>query len=160
MVSIKSFVSDQTVKKTGNRNFLPPKSKLKWRESIEEDDFWDILRRRRKENIEGSIGFGLRSNTEFLANRFRDVFSGSSVLIILRQFVIKTFVPLYFFNKCRDVIRAACRHFEARTWTRSKQSSASWDMSQRFCRFYRLNPVSIKNKRSLESHFRSSLSQG
>ena len=95
-----------------------------------------------------------------LANRYRDVFSGSSVLIILRQFVIKTFVPLYFFNKCRGVIRVACRHFEARTWTRSKQSSASWDMSQRFCRFYRLNPVSIKNKRSLESHFRSSLSQG
>ena len=114
----------------------------------------DILRRRRRENIEGSIGFGygLCSKTEFLANRFRDVFSGSSVLIILRQ--------LYFFNKCRGVIRVACRHFEARTWTRSKQSSASWDMSQRFCRFYRLNPVSIKNKRSLESHFRSSLSQG
>ena len=121
----------------------------------------DILRRRRRENIEGSIGFGygLCSKTEFLANRFQDVFSGSSVLIILRQFVIKTFVPLYFFNKCRGVIRVACRHFEARIWTRSKQSSASWDMSQRFCRFYRLNPVSIKNKRSLESHFRSSLSQ-
>ena len=107
-----------------------------------------ILRRRRRRNIEGSIGFGygLCSKTEFLANRFRDVFSGSSVLIILRQFVVKTFVPLYFFNKCIGVIRVACRHFEARTWTRSKQSSASWDMSQRFCRFYRLNPVSIKKK--------------
>ena len=122
----------------------------------------DILRRRRRENIEESIGFGygLCSKTEFLANRFQDVFSGSSFLIILRQFVIKTFVSLYFFNKCRGVIRVARRHVKARIWTRSKQSSASWDMSQRFCRFYRLNPVSIKNTRSLESLFRSSLSQG
>ena len=74
----------------------------------------DILRRRR-ENIEESIGFG--SMTEFLANRFLDVFSGSSFLIILRQFVIKTFVSLYFFNKCRGVIRVACHHFEERIWT-------------------------------------------
>ena len=122
----------------------------------------DILRRIRRKNIEESIGFGcgLCSKTEFLANRFPDVFSGSSSLIILRQFVIKTFVSLYFFNKCRGVIRVACHHFEERIWTRSKQSSASWDMSQRFCCFYRFNPISIKNKRSLESLFRSSLSQG
>ena len=33
-------------------------------------------------------------------------------------------------------------------------------MSQRFCRFYHLNPVSIKNMLSLESLFRSSVSQG
>ena len=40
--------------------------------------------------FEESIGFGygLCSKTEFLANRFPDVFSGSSVLIILRQFVM------------------------------------------------------------------------
>ena len=43
----------------------------------------DILRRRRRENIEESIGFGygLCSKTEFLANRFPDVFSGSSFLL-------------------------------------------------------------------------------
>ena len=37
---------------------------------------------------------------------------GSSVLIILRKFVIKTFIPLYFFHKCRGVIRVACRHLK------------------------------------------------
>ena len=62
------------------------------------------------------LGF-LCSKTEFLANRFSGVFSGSSVLIILRKFVIKTFIPLYFFHKCRGVIRVACRHFEACIWT-------------------------------------------
>ena len=63
---------------------------------------------------EESIGFGYGfcSKTEFLANRFPDVFSGSSFLIILRQFGIKTFVSLYFFNKCRGVIRVARRHLK------------------------------------------------
>ena len=63
------------------------------------------------------LGTASAVKTEFLANRFPDVFSGSSVLIILRQFVTKTFVSLYFFNNCRGVILVACRHFEARIWT-------------------------------------------
>ena len=182
LVSIKSFVSDQTIKKTGTMAAVNRRTRLLACYLL----LRVILRRRREREhrrkhrprrnafhflqivcmcITGAnvlillLGF-LCSETEFLANRFPGVFSGSSVLIILRKFVIKTFIPLYSFHKCRGVIRVACPHFEACICTWSKQSGASWDMSQRFCRFYRLNPVSIKNMRSLESLFRSSLSQG
>ena len=93
------------------------------------------------------LGF-LCSKTEFLANRFPGVFSGSSVLIILRKFVIKTFI-----YRCISSINVEVL-FELLAAILKRQS---WDMSQRFCR---LNPVSIKNMRSLESLFRSSLSQG
>ena len=45
-------------------------------------------------------------------------------------------------------------------WTWRKQLGASWDISQHFCHFYHLKPVSIKNMQSVESLFWSSPSQG
>ena len=63
----------------------------------------EILRRRRRENIKESMGFGygICSKTEFLANHFPSVFSGSYNTPKL----------------CYKDIRVACRHFEACIWT-------------------------------------------
>ena len=86
----------------------------------------DISRRRRRENIEESIGFGYGLCRPNFRPIISQTFSLVLLFLILRKFVIKTIVLLYFFNICRGVIRVACRHFEARIWTWSKQSGASF----------------------------------
>ena len=68
---------------------MPPKSKLKWLESIEEEDFWLVIcfsvifheEEEERTSKKASVsGYSLCSKTEFQVNHFPDVFSGSSVL--------------------------------------------------------------------------------